>query len=296
MVVVAISGSAALLPLLEAIKAGKKIALANKESLVVAGHIVTEQLRNNSRAQIIPIDSEQNAIFQCLKGYEHNMVNRLYLTASGGPFINYSKKKLKHVLPKDALSHPRWKMGRKITIDSATLMNKGLEVIEARWLFDIPLDKIQVVIHKEAIVHSLVEFLDGSILGQLGVTDMKLPIQYALSYPERWYNNGQLKLDIAKLKSLSFDKPDTDKFPCLGLAYYAASKGKILPCVLNSANEEAVSAFLENRITFTDIANVIEKMLNKYEGTKENDSLIGLLELDKDVRISAKELIQKIEK
>jgi len=295
-VVVAISGSAALLPLLEAIKAGKKIALANKESLVVAGHIVTEQLRNNPKAQIVPIDSEQNAIFQCLKGYERTMVNRLYLTASGGPFVNYSKDRLKNVLPKDALSHPRWKMGRKITIDSATLMNKGLEVIEAKWLFDMPLDKIQVVIHKEAIVHSLVEFLDGSILGQLGVTDMRLPIQYALSYPQRWFNNGQLRLDITKLKSLSFDKPDTDKFPCLGLAYYAASKGKMLPCVLNSANEEAVNAFLNGRIKFTDIANVIEKMLKKYDGIKENDSLVSLLELDNDVRINAKELIQKIEK
>jgi 1-deoxy-D-xylulose-5-phosphate reductoisomerase len=158
------------------------------------------------------------------------------------------------------------------------------------------LDKIKVVIHKEAIVHSLVEFLDGSILGQLGVTDMKLPIQYALSYPRRWYNNGQLKLDLTKLKSLSFDKPDFDKFPCLELAYYAASKGRMLPCVLNAANEEAVNAFLRKRITFTDIARVIEKMLTRYEGVKEKDSLAGLLELDKDVRVRAEELIRKVER
>ncbi|MDD5356157.1 MAG: 1-deoxy-D-xylulose-5-phosphate reductoisomerase [Candidatus Omnitrophica bacterium] len=292
-VVIAIGGSVALMPLLEAIKANKKIAMANKEALVVAGHIVKEKLRENPRAQIIPIDSEQNAIFQCLKGYDRNMVNRLYLTASGGPLVNYKKNRLKYVLPKDALLHPRWKMGKKITIDSATLMNKGLEVIEAKWLFDMPLDKIEVVIHKEAIIHSLVEFIDGSILGQLGVTDMKLPIQYALSYPRRWHNNGQMKLDLTKLKSLSFDKPDYDKFPCLGLAYHAASKGMMMPCVLNAANEEAVNAFLERRINFTKIPYVIERMLKKYEDIKENSSLASLLDLDRDVRISARALAVK---
>ncbi|MFC1709989.1 1-deoxy-D-xylulose-5-phosphate reductoisomerase, partial [Candidatus Omnitrophota bacterium] len=203
-VVISITGSIALLPLLEAIKANKKIALANKESLVVGGHIVNEQLRKNDKAQIIPIDSEQNAIFQCLKGYERSMVNSIYLTASGGPLVGYSKQRLRSVSPEQALSHPRWKMGKKISIDSATLMNKGLEVIEAKWLFDIPLDKIKVIIHREAIIHSLVEFIDGSILGQFAVADMKLPIQYALSFPERWGNNGQLRLDFAKLKSLSF--------------------------------------------------------------------------------------------
>ncbi|MDD5618438.1 MAG: 1-deoxy-D-xylulose-5-phosphate reductoisomerase [Candidatus Omnitrophica bacterium] len=292
-VLVAISGSIALLPLLEAIKSGKKIALANKEALVVAGHIVKKYLENNPKARIVPVDSEQNAIFQCLKGYERNMINRLYLTASGGPLANYKKERLKYVLPKDALLHPRWKMGKKITIDSATLMNKGLEVIEAKWLFNMPLDKIKVVIHKEAIMHSLVEFLDGSILGQLGVTDMKLPIQYALSYPERWYNNGQLKLDLMKLKSLSFDKPDFNKFPCLGLAYYAASQNTMLPCVLNAANEEAVNAFLEHKIIFTRIPYIIETLLKKYQGVKENDSLNSLLEIDNDTRIQARELIKK---
>jgi len=293
-VVIAISGSVALMPLLEAIKASKKIAMANKEALVVAGHIVKEKLKENPGAQIIPIDSEQNAIFQCLKGYDRNMINRLYLTASGGPLADYKKDRLKHVLPKDALLHPRWKMGKKITIDSATLMNKGLEVIEAKWLFDMPLDKIEVVIHKEAIIHSMVEFIDGSILGQMSVTDMKLPIQYALSYPKRWQNNGQMKLDLTKLKSLSFSKPDYDKFPCLELAYYAASKSIMLPCVLNAANEEAVSAFLGRKINFIKIPYIIERMLKKYEKTQENGSLANLLELDRQVRADANALAEKI--
>jgi 1-deoxy-D-xylulose-5-phosphate reductoisomerase len=222
------------------------------------------------------------------------MVSRLYLTASGGPLIGYKKDKLKYVLPKDALLHPRWKMGKKITIDSATLMNKGLEVIEAKWLFDIALDKIQVVIHREAIIHSLVEFIDGSMLGQLGVTDMKLPIQYALSYPQRWHNNGQLRLDLTQIKALSFDKPDFSKFPCLGLAYYAASRSKILPCVLNAANEEAVNAFLEERIIFTQIPYLVEKLLKEYEDIGEGSDLDNLLKIDRQARAKTKELIRKI--
>jgi 1-deoxy-D-xylulose-5-phosphate reductoisomerase len=293
-VVIAIAGSVALMPLLESIKANKKIALANKESLVVGGHIVTEQLRKNTKAQLVPIDSEQNAIFQCLRGYEHKMISSIHLTASGGPLVNYSTSQLKNVSPERALLHPRWKMGRKITIDSATLMNKGLEVIEAKWLFNMPVDKIKVVIHRESIIHSLVEFIDGSILGQLGVTDMKLPIQYALSFPERWYNNGQLRLDLAKLKSLSFSQPDFKKFPCLELAYYAASQNNMLPCVLNAANEEAVQAFLDHRIIFTKIPYVIEKILKQYERIKDSNRLADLLELDRDSRIQSKELINKI--
>jgi 1-deoxy-D-xylulose-5-phosphate reductoisomerase len=290
-VVIAITGSIALMPLLEAIKSGKKIALANKESLVVGGHIVKEELRKNNKSQIVPIDSEQNAIFQCLKGYDKNMVNCIYLTASGGPLLNYTKDRLRNVLPEEALSHPRWKMGKKITIDSATLMNKGLEVIEAKWLFEMPLDKIKVIIHREAILHSLVEFIDGSILGQLAVTDMKLPIQYSLSFPERWYNNGQLKLDFSKLKSLSFSQPDSNKFPCLDLAYYAASKKNMLPCVLNAANEEAVNAFLDHKIIFTKIPYIIEKLLKRYEGVGNSNRIKDLLDLDKDVRIEARGLI-----
>ncbi|MBL7196479.1 MAG: 1-deoxy-D-xylulose-5-phosphate reductoisomerase [Candidatus Omnitrophica bacterium] len=295
-VVISITGSIALSPLLEAIKANKKIALANKEALVVAGHIVTEQLRKNNRSQIIPIDSEQNAIFQCLRGYDRSMINCIYLTASGGPLIDYRKDRLQHVLPEQALSHPRWKMGKKITIDSATLMNKGLEVIETKWLFNTPLNKIKVIIHKEAIVHSLVEFIDGSILGQLAVTDMKLPIQYALSFPERWFNNGQLRLNFSRLKSLSFSQPDFSKFPCLELAYYAASKNNMLPCVLNAANEEAVGAFLNHRIIFTRIPYVIEKLLKKYKGLGNSNRITDLLELDGITRIQARELIKTIKK
>ncbi len=295
-VVISIAGGIALLPLLEAIKANKKIALANKESLVVAGHIVNEQLRRNKKSQIIPIDSEQNAIFQCLKGYDRSMVNSIYLTASGGPLINYTKDNLHRVSPEKALSHPRWKMGKKITIDSATLMNKGLEVIEAKWLFDMPLDKIKVIIHHEAIIHSLVEFIDGSVLGQLAVTDMKLPIQYTLSFPERWNNNGQLRLDFSKLKSLSFRQPDLDKFPCLELAYYAASKNNMLPCVLNAANEEAVEAFLNHKIGFTKIPFVIEKMLKKYRNIGNSNRIKDLLELDRITRVQTRELIKTIKK
>ena len=295
-VVISIAGGIALLPLLEVIKANKKIALANKESLVVAGHIVTEQLRKNPKAQIVPIDSEQSAIFQCLKGYDRNMINSVYLTASGGPLVDYKKSQLKNVSSKEALSHPRWKMGRKITIDSATFMNKGLEVIEAKWLFNMPLNKIKVVIHKEAIIHSLVEFLDGSILGQLGVTDMKLPIQYALSFPERWHSNGQLRLDLSKLKSLSFRQPDSKKFPCLELAYYAASKNNMLPCVLNAANEEAVQAFLDHRIIFTKIPYVIDKLLKKHKSLKDSSRLSDLLELDQETRMQARELIRRLAK
>jgi 1-deoxy-D-xylulose-5-phosphate reductoisomerase len=294
-VVISITGSIALLPLLEAIKANKKIALANKEALVVAGHIVNDQLSKNKKAQIVPIDSEQNAIFQCLKGYERRMINCIYLTASGGPLLDCNRDQLQHVTPEQALSHPRWKMGRKITIDSATLMNKGLEVIEAKWLFNMPLDKIKVIIHKEAIIHSLVEFIDGSILGQLAVTDMKLPIQYALSFPERWQNNGQLRLDFAKLKSLTFGQPDFSKFPCLELAYYAASKNNMLPCVLNAANEEAVGAFLSHRIAFNKIPQVIEQLLKRHKNIGNSNKITDLLELDRAARLQAQELIGRIQ-
>ncbi|MFC1755141.1 1-deoxy-D-xylulose-5-phosphate reductoisomerase [Thermoproteota archaeon] len=295
-VVISITGSVALLPLLEAIKHGKKIALANKEALVVAGHIVSESLRKNKKSQIIPIDSEQNAIFQCFKGYDRKMVRTLYLTASGGPLINYKMSRLKNVSPQIALSHPRWKMGKKISIDSATMMNKGLEVIEAKWLFNMPLDKIKVVVHREAIIHSLVEFIDGSILGQLSVTDMRLPIQYSLSFPERWSNNGQMRLNFDKLKSLSFDQPDTKKFPCLKLAYNAASRSNMLPCVLNSANEESVFAFLQKRIAFTDIPIVIEKLLRKHDHVKDSNKLQDILDLENITKIQARELIERIAK
>lgn len=292
-VVISISGSVALVPLIAAIKAGKKIALANKESLVVGGHIVKAQLKKNKNARIIPIDSEQNAIFQCLRGSDRSMVHTLYLTASGGPLMHYTKRQLRGVSPQVALAHPRWKMGKKISIDSATLMNKGLEVIEAKWLFDMPLENIKVIIHREAIIHSLVEFIDGSVLGQLGVTDMKLPIQYSLSFPERWRNNGHLKLDLFKLKSLSFQQPDAGKFPCLGLAYHAAEKGVLSPCVLNAANEEAVTAFLNHRLAFTKIPFIIEKLLAAYEGVRSSGTLSEVLAIEATVRRQARELIQR---
>jgi len=293
-VVNAITGSAALLPLLSAIESGKKIAQANKEAIVVAGHIINRALENNPKAKIVPIDSEQNALFQCLLGYEKKMINTLYLTASGGPLKDFTEKQLKDVTPRQALSHPRWKMGKKISIDSATLMNKGLEVIEARWLFNIPVENIKVVIHKESIVHSLVEFIDGSILGQLSVTDMRLPIQYALSFPQRWYTNGSMRLDFFKLKKLSFEKPNSRKFPCLQLAYDAISKNNMLPCVLNAANEEAVNAFLEHKISFNRIPCVIEKMLKKHHNLKDTYRLKDVLRIDAQTRIQSQELIQKL--
>ena len=291
-VVNAITGSAALLPMLAAIESGKKIAQANKEAIVVAGHIINRALKKNPKAKIVPIDSEQNAIFQCLVGHDKKMINTLYLTASGGPLKNFTAKQLKNVTPQQALSHPRWKMGKKISIDSATLMNKGLEVIEAKWLFNIPVEKIKVIIHKESVVHSFVEFIDGSILGQLSITDMRLPIQYALSFPERWSNNGNLRLDFFRLKTLSFDKPDVRKFPCLQLAYDAISKNNMLPCVLNAANEEAVEAFLDRRITFKRIPYIIEKMLRKYQNIKDSYKLKDILNIDQETRIQAKEVIQ----
>lgn len=292
-VVMSMAGSVALVPLIEAIKSGKKIALANKESLVVGGHIVQAQLMKNKKACIVPIDSEQNAIFQCLRGYERSMVRSLYLTASGGPLVHYTKRQLRAVSPEVALAHPRWKMGRKISVDSATLMNKGLEVIEAKWLFDMPLTSISVIIHREAIIHSLVEFIDGSVLGQLGVTDMRLPIQYALSFPERWHNNGHLKLDLFRLKSLSFEQPDVEKFPCLRLAYDAARQGLLSPCVLNTANEEAVAAFLGHRLAFGKIPFVIEKLLAAYKGINGSHTLDDVLKIEAAVRQETRALIQR---
>jgi len=295
-VVNAISGSAALLPLISSINAGKKIALANKEAIVIAGHIIKRALAANPAARIVPIDSEQNALFQCLLGYDRKMVRSLYLTASGGPFRDFDLKRLRKVTPQQALAHPCWKMGKKVTIDSATLMNKGLEVIEAKWLFGINPENIKVLIHRQAVVHSLVEFIDGSILGQLAVTDMRLPIQYALSFPERWPSNGNLRLDFFKLKNISFEKPDTARFPCLDLAYQAVSTNNMLPCVLNSANEEAVAAFLEHRISFTSIANVIERIMKRYQDLKDSYKLEDIIVLERQVRIDSQQLIESLGK
>lgn len=289
-VVIAISGSIALYPLLAAIKAGKSIALANKEALVMAGDIIMRGLKS-SQARLIPVDSEQSAIFQCLEGRENSQVRRLYLTASGGALYDVPLKDFRFLLPEQVLKHPRWKMGRKITVDSATLMNKGLEVIEARWLFDTEVSKIKVVIHRQAIIHSMVEFIDGVVLAQLGATDMSLPIQYALSYPRRLENRGHY-LDFERLESLTFSKADTGKFPCLDFAYQAAQAGGTLPAVMNAANEEAVRGFLEGRINFIRIPKIIEKIMSGHKSVS-NPDLGEILEADKWAREEAKRLIEK---
>jgi 1-deoxy-D-xylulose-5-phosphate reductoisomerase len=261
-VICASSGTAALEAVLAAIAAGKTIALANKEVLVMAGALVTAAARRHNVA-ILPVDSEHNAVHQCLHGRNQSEIRRLILTASGGPFRDLTAAQLQRVTPDQALRHPTWQMGRKITIDSATLMNKGLEVIEAHWLFGVSADQIEVVIHPQSIVHSMVELLDGSVIAQLGVTDMRLPIQYACSYPERW--DGALpSLDLSKAGRLEFLPPDHERFPCLGLAYRALRAEGTLAVVLNAANEVAVAAFLDGRLGFAAIPTVIERTMNAH--------------------------------
>ena len=261
-VICASSGTTALRAVLAAIDAGKTIALANKEVLVMAGELVMAAARRTG-ATILPVDSEHNAIHQCLHARPLEEVRRLILTASGGPFRGWTDEELKRVDPALALKHPTWQMGRKITIDSATLMNKGLEVIEARWLFDVEAERIDVLVHPQSIVHSMVEFCDGSVIAQLGVTDMRLPIQYACSYPERW--DAQLpSLDLVKAGRLEFCHPDRERFPCLELAYRALRTGGTLPCVLNAANEIAVEVFLNGSLPFTDIAHVIARTMEAH--------------------------------
>jgi len=280
-VLVALVGIAGLPAVINAIKGGKKVALATKEAMVCGGEIISDLMKQRGDF-IYPVDSEHSAIFQCLRGERHEAVKRLILTASGGPFLNFEKEQLKSVTPKEALKHPNWNMGRKISIDSATLMNKGLEVIEARWLFDIPLEQIDVVIHKESIVHSMVEFEDSSIIAQMSVPDMSLPILYALQYPYRV--KSQIKrLDFTKALNLSFAPPDLEKFPCLTLAYDALKEGHTVPTVLNAANEVAVEEFLNFRLSFCDIPKVIEYTMNKMEVIK-NPTLDDIYEIDKRAR------------
>jgi len=264
-VVMATSGKWGLRPTLAAVRAGKKIALANKESLVMAGGIIITEARQNG-AKILPIDSEHSAIWQCLEG-ETEKPSRIILTASGGPFYHYSTAQLDKVTVEQALKHPSWRMGRKVTIDSATLMNKGLEVIEAHWLFDIPFDNINVLIHPQSIVHSMVEFSDGSVKAQLSYPDMRLPIQYALSYPERLPNPQLPRLNWETSKDLSFEPPDLDTFPCLKLAIEAGRRGGTYPAVLCGADEVAVELFLSGRIKFTDIARLITPALEAHQAT-----------------------------
>ncbi len=289
----AISGAAGLKPTLAAIEAGKDIALANKETMVVAGHIVTKKARQKN-IKILPVDSEHSAIFQCLAGQRPENLRRIILTASGGPFYNLSKADLKKVTLAQALKHPRWEMGRKITIDSASLMNKGLEVIEAKWLFNIDIAHIDVLIHPQSVVHSMVELLDGSVLAQLGITDMRIPIAYAFAYPDRMANDLPL-LNLAKAGPLEFHRPDMNKFSCLELAYEAGRSGGTAPVALNAANEVAVAAFIENKICFNDLPKVIEKVLHKHH-TGNNPSLENILDTDGEARTQAQNVIKKLKK
>ena len=266
-VIVATAGKAGLSATLAALQAGKTVALADKEVLVMAGEIIIREASIH-HAQILPIDSEHSAIWQCLQG-EESKPQRLFLTASGGPFYHYSQSQLAKVTPEQALQHPVWKMGKKITIDSATLMNKGLEVIEAHWLFSFPFDSIEILIHPQSIVHSMVEFIDGSLKAQLSWPDMRLPIQYALSYPRRWPNSELPHLDWDKIKSLNFEPVDYDKFPCLKLAVEAGKSGGTYPAVLCAADEVAVELFLSHRMSFTDIAKIVQKTLEQHRSISQ---------------------------
>ena len=284
MVVTAVVGSVGLLPTLDAIEAGKDIGLANKETLVMAGCLVMESVRRHG-VQLLPIDSEHSAIFQALEAGRRQDVGRIILTASGGPFRDWEKEDLLSVTPEQALAHPNWDMGPKISIDSATLMNKGLEVIEARWLFDVGLDQIGVVVHPQSIVHSLVEYIDGSVVAQLGVPDMRIPIAYALSYPER-LGLGLSRLSLSQCGDLSFDKPDYDRFPALRLAFAALEHGRVQPAVLNAANEVAVEGFLAGRIDFVDIAVVVAATLDKSVNGDDMD-LQAILDADQQARLTA---------
>jgi 1-deoxy-D-xylulose-5-phosphate reductoisomerase len=267
-VVVATSGKAGLAPTLAAIRAGKRVALANKEVLVMAGAIVTAEARQH-RVEIIPVDSEHSAIWQCLRGERKNEVARLILTASGGPFLRRSAGELAEITPEQALKHPTWKMGPKVTVDSATLMNKGMEIIEAHWLFGLPLQRIDVVIHPESIVHSMVEFADGSIKAQLSQPDMRLPIQYAIAFPKRVSNPHLPAMDFGQPRSLNFEPPDVVRFPCLRIARQAAERGGTYPAVLCAADEVAVELFLSHNIGFGDIARLVEDTLDQHQGASE---------------------------
>ncbi len=291
-VLCASSGTDGLEAVLAAIEQGKTIALANKEVLVMAGGLVADAARRKGVA-ILPVDSEHNAVHQCLHGRPASELKRIVLTASGGPFRGWSAAELAAVSPEAALRHPTWKMGRKITIDSATLMNKGLEVIEAHWLFGVRADQIDVMIHPQSVVHSMVELIDGSLIAQLGVTDMRLPIQYAFSYPERW-PAPLPPLDLARAGRLDFSEPDTEAFPCLRLAYRALKAGGSLPVVLNAANEVAVARFLDGRLAFTDIPAVIERAMDVHRPA-EVATLEGVRRVDRLAREASDEIAHGLE-
>lgn len=292
-VLTAMVGFAGLEPTINAIKAGKDIALANKETLVVAGEIITA-LAKQHNVKLLPVDSEHSAIFQCLAGEELNPIEKIIITASGGPFRGKTAEQLAEVTRNEALKHPNWVMGAKITIDSASLMNKGLEVIEAKWLFDLTLDQIDVVIHPQSIIHSLVQFQDGSIKAQLGLPDMKLPIQYALTYPNRIPNRFK-RFDFMAYPNLTFEKPDTQTFRNLQLAYNALDKGGNAPCIINAANEIAVAGFLNNELGFLAMSDVIETCMQRINYIA-SPVLDDYLNTDKETRILAQELVQQMPK
>lgn len=277
LVVTAFVGMIGIVPTVEAIKAGKNIALANKETLVTAGHIVMDLAKKNN-VKILPVDSEHSAIFQSLNGENSKEIDKILLTASGGPFRTKTKDDLKTVTLEDALKHPNWSMGRKITIDSATMVNKGLEVLEAKWLFDVDVDNIQVVVQPQSIIHSMVQFNDGAVIAQLGVPDMKLPIQYAIYYPERRYLSGD-RLDFGKIGQITFEDPDFEKFKGLELAYESGRIGGSMPTVLNAANEKAVAMFLNRKIGYLEIADIIEYCISKHN-TIENPTIEQILEIE----------------
>ncbi len=291
LVISAIVGGAGLVPTLAAIQAGKNVSLANKEPMVMAGKLMQEEARKHG-VRIFPVDSEHSAIFQSMEGHRREDIRRLILTASGGPLWDMPKEQMQHVKPEQALQHPNWKMGAKITIDSATLMNKGLEVMEARWLFDIPMHQIEVLIHRESIVHSLVEYRDGSVIAQLGCPDMRTPISYAMNYPERMPLDLP-SLDLAAIGKLTFHKPDHGRFPCLGLGYEALRTGGTMPATLNAANEIAVAAYLDGGIGFLDIPEVIRSTMEAHR-TQDVTNLEQALEADRWAREKSGSLVRAL--
>ncbi|MGI9166413.1 MAG: 1-deoxy-D-xylulose-5-phosphate reductoisomerase [Pyrinomonadaceae bacterium] len=290
-VVSATVGAVGFVPTLRALQAGKRVALANKETLVMAGELMTKAARA-SGAELLPVDSEHNALHQCLRGEKLTEVRRIILTASGGPFRTKNKAQMQDASVSEAMRHPTWNMGAKITIDSATLMNKGLEVIEAHWLFGFGADQIGILVHPESVVHSMIELIDGSVIAQMGITDMRHAIQYALTYPER-HSCALPPLDLTALATLRFEAPDLDRFPCIALAYTALRQGGTLPTVLNAANEEAVRAFIEERISLTDIPSVIQRVMHNHSAQPAL-SLETVLDADRDARISAHVEIEKL--
>src|SRR5260221_7592609 len=283
-VVSATVGAVGFVPTLRALEAGKRVALANKETLVMAGELMTSAAAK-SGAELLPVDSEHNALHQCLRGEQRSEVRRIILTASGGPFRTHNKAAIETATVAEAMKHPTWNMGAKITIDSATLMNKGLEVIEAHWLFGFSAEEISIVVHPESVVHSMIELIDGSVIAQMGVTDMRHAIQYALTYPER-HASELPPLDLANLTSLHFEEPDLERFPCISLAYRALKTGGTLPAAMNAANEEAVHAFIDERIALTDIPRVIESVMNQHQTHPATD-LEAVLAADRTARAAA---------